>query len=176
MKYNKHHEHNKLEKRDKQDKREKRDKRKKREKKGKEENKGCGEMDKKYYKYCKSYKEKDTYWGLGIENELYLKFSKNVTASLDFVRNKHKRERYSVDYFENYKPSFVHKLFSSNSRLTKNKSFYTLPLLINSHTFTKTDINGNHKTTYTKNPERNPKFKGNTIIERLQEFDPYFSN
>jgi hypothetical protein len=116
-------------------------------------------------------KESDTeYWGLGIENESYLMFNNLVTVTKDFIINKQQRERYSVNYYNSYKPG-IYDYCIKNIEL-QNK----VPILINANSFMKTDIYNNHKTTYTKTPEPNPKFIGKTIYEFLCDEDPYFKN
>ena len=42
------------------------------------------------------------YWGIGIENESYLMFENLHEIDKDFLLKNHKRERYSVNYWENY--------------------------------------------------------------------------
>ena len=57
----------------------------------------------KHSKYKILYGMNELYWGIGIENELYLEFDQPKEISKQFFQNNHKRERYSVNYFENYK-------------------------------------------------------------------------
>jgi len=126
----------------------------------------------KHKHYLPLYKSKDTFWGIGIENETYLQFSKPKCVTRDFMLRNHKDERYSVDYFANYKPAvFVPAL---SKHLTKPK--YDLPVLMNSHSFQSTDAKNQPKTLYKKDTPPNPKFAGRTLIELLQEKDPFFKN
>ena len=54
--------------------------------------------------FYKNYKSKDTeFWGLGIENETYLMFDKKIALTKEFIQNNHKKERYSINYYSNYK-------------------------------------------------------------------------
>ena len=128
-------------------------------------------QDNKHNKYFKDYIENDLYWGLGIENELYLEFSKPLIVDSNFLKN-NKRERYSVDYFTSYNLKHIKK--SIDDIINKNNK-YVLPFLINSHSLSKCDINGNHKTLYTKLNETNPNFT-KPLIDSLIEIDPYFNN
>jgi hypothetical protein len=106
----------------------------------------------KHVKYTCMYKPNTLYWGLGIENELYLEFDKKIDITKEFFLKNHTRERYSVDYFSAYKSMI-------GFDLSKN-IIYKLPLLANSHSFTKTDSNNNSQTLYTKLCQPNPKFTG----------------
>ena len=138
----------------------------------------------KHIKYEKYYKKNSLYWGLGIENELYLEFEKKASISKDFFFKNHKRERYSVDYFSNYKQIYFYEaliMYIKNIELNhKNsnidKPLFILPLLLNSHSFLKTDINNNSKTKYSKNAEHNPEFNGKTLMEFLLNNNEYFKN
>jgi hypothetical protein len=44
---------------------------------------------------------------------------------------------------------------------------YEIPMYMNSHTLQKTDISGNHATTFERNPKPNPDFHGKTIHDLL---------
>ena len=63
---------------------------------------GNNQID-KHLKYLDKYGAGELYWGLGIENEVYLEFEKKIAITKDFFLNNHKRERYSINYFSNYK-------------------------------------------------------------------------
>ena len=128
------------------------------------------EILEKHRNYLKDYKPNDLYWGIGIENEVYLEFSKKYYFdNKDFYENSN-RERYSVDYFSSYKPN----VYKSHVNLLDLPNF--VPILLNSHSFTKTDIKNEHQLTYEKIPRLNPKFSGKTLIDYLSEIDPYFKN
>ena len=127
--------------------------------------------DSKHNKYFKDYIENDLYWGLGIENELYLEFSEPLIIDSKFLKN-NKRERYSVDYFTSYNSNYMKKTI--DNMINKNDK-YILPLLMNSHSLSKCDINGNHKTLYTKLNEPNLNFT-KPLIDSLIENDTYFNN
>ncbi len=128
----------------------------------------------KHVKYKEQYLPDEIYWGLGIENEVYLEFEKKIQISKkEFIEN-HKRERYSVDYYSNYKKKELETAFKSILKIMGNKVL-EIPLLINSHSFTKTDILNNSKTMFTKGAEPNPKFLGETLIEYISKYDSYFN-
>jgi hypothetical protein len=52
------------------------------------------------------------------------------------------REKYSINHFSNYKENVFE---NSLQKILTDKS-YSIPLLMNSHSFTKTDVNNQHKT------------------------------
>jgi len=123
----------------------------------------------KHRNFIKYYKPNDTYWGLGIENEVYLQMSKPLKVDPKFFYTKNaKRERYSVNYMTSYKPGIyeycINKMELSN----------TVPLLVNAHSFTKCDRFNEPITTYSKNPEPNIKYSGQTLYEFICEVDDYF--
>lgn len=123
----------------------------------------------KHQKYKMAYRPNDFYWGLGIEHETYLETSKLKQTSLEELKKNRVPERYSVDYYSVYNKESLDKaldgLFEADQRIL-------LPILVNSHTFQKTDINGEHKTTYERIPKPNPKFTGKTIFEWMKEQNP----
>jgi hypothetical protein len=125
----------------------------------------------KHKRYKKAYGKNELYWGLGIECESYfeMEIPKQVTA--DFLATHHKRERYSVDYFTSYKEDIVNKAFSTFQGKSESVQ---LPILLNSHIFTKTDTTLQHKTLYEKNAPSNPKFSGKTIFDLMKEEEPVF--
>jgi hypothetical protein len=123
----------------------------------------------KHCKYKSHYGQNEVYWGLGIEEESYLQFSKLINVAAPIVRSAHKPERYSVNYFSSYKPDTVKNL---DQMFTDISGFYPLPFLFNAHSFTRMDIHGKHKTTYEKVPKANPAFLGRTFFQELQNFSP----
>lgn len=114
----------------------------------------------KHNKYQNKYIPNSFYWGLGIENEFYLQFD-NIQFDKNKFLNNHKEERYSLNYFANYKPEIIKDIFP---KLSYNNQ---LPLLVNSHSFTKTDLNNQPKNIYSKNNEPNPNFIGETLWEMI---------
>ena len=123
----------------------------------------------KHDRYKFMYKPNEVYWGLGIENETYLELEGGITKSAEFLKKNHKRERYSVDYWTTYKPDSLMAALKSYC-MTPTIS---LPLLINSHTFMKTDMRGEPKSLYRHEYTPNPKFSGMTLFENLQEINSY---
>lgn len=127
----------------------------------------------KHYKYKDKYKPNTLYWGLGIENEVYLEFDKKISVTKNFFQHNHKRERYSVDYFSNYKKENITKAFKIY--LSKeNDDLIDLPLLLNAHSFTNTDQYNQPITLYTKVRKFNSKFAGEFLIDSLKKHNPYF--
>ena len=126
----------------------------------------------KHIKYKEQYKKNELYWGLGIENELYLEFENKLCINKNKLLKNHQRERYSINYYGNYKSEFLNSALKSFVKSINNTLY--IPLLINSHSFTKTDKNNNSQKLYTKNSIINPDFNGKTLIEELQESNEYF--
>lgn len=127
----------------------------------------------KHKRYKSQYKPNDLFWGIGIEIETYLQFKNGANTKIKDIYDNHKRERYSVNYFstlnENYKNAL--KLLMPDSNPT-----YTIPIYMNSHSFQRTDLSGNHETTYEKVPQPNPKFKGKVLHDILCEINPAVFN
>jgi len=123
----------------------------------------------KHLKYKKVYKPNDFYWGLGVEHETYLETSKLKQVTLKELKENRGVERYSVNYYNIYTNDLLNSaidgLFDTDQKIL-------LPILLNSHTFQKTDINGEHQTTYERIPKSNPKFSGKTIFEWMKEQNP----
>jgi len=115
----------------------------------------------KHLKYKEFYGKNELYWGIGLENELYLEFDKKYQVDKNFFLNNHKRERYSVDYYKNYIEEYVNCGFLYVSFTHTGE----LPVLMNSHSLTKTDRFNQSKTLYTKLCEPNPKYCGETLWE-----------
>jgi hypothetical protein len=118
----------------------------------------------KHKKYKTLYKPNEVYWGMGIENEIYLEMDNGVYVTPTVFMNNHKRERYSVDYNQNYKKDVIKPYLNM---MIKNNDLIKIPLLMNAHSFTNTDVNNEPRKKYTKLNEPNPKFKGTTLIEDI---------
>ncbi len=128
----------------------------------------------KHNKYGNQYKPYSVFWGLGIEQEVYLEFeNKQYISEHEFLHN-HKKERYSVDYYSNYDLDILTEAFGEILRLSGSK-ILEIPLMLNSHSFTKTDRYGEHETIYSTKREPNKKFSGKTLIKYLEEQDKYFN-
>jgi len=129
----------------------------------------------KHKKYHQYYKPNDTFWGLGVEHETYLETSKLKQVTLIELKEANKRERYSVDYLTVYNKEQLHQALDglySEKALPQQKHPIRIPILMNAHSFQKTDIQGEHKTTYERIPKPNPKFNGKTIYEWMIEQNP----
>jgi len=103
------------------------------------------------------------YWGIGIENESYLMFENLHEIDKNFLLKNHKRERYSVNYWENYNIEKINKTLES----LPDKVY--LPIYLNGYLFQRTDYYGEPIKKYTKLAEPNPKFSGKTIDEYLKD-------
>ena len=118
----------------------------------------------KYYDFYKNNKTNDSeYWGLGIENESYLMFEKLVSEKKQFFINNRKKERYSVDYWLNFRTDKL------DETLKKLPNTIELPIYLNGYLFQKTDLYGEPIRKYTKLCEPNQLFNGQTIDEYLKE-------
>ena len=126
-------------------------------------------VDEKHMKYMSSYSPTTAlFWGIGIENETYLMRTKLRDAAA-FRRLRQKRERYSVDYFQNFKAEPLQK---SIAELATLESF-TYPIYINSHTFQRTDHRGEHQTLYDGAGTPNPAFTESLHDMLLREIPFY---
>lgn len=119
-------------------------------------------------RYKSMYKPNELYWGLGIEEETYLQFTKPIYVAAPIIRTAHAAERYSVKYYTTYKPTYKEAFAAL---FTDASGFYPLPYFFNAHSFMRMDTSGNHMTTYEKVPKPNPKFNGKTFFQKLEEFN-----
>ena len=123
----------------------------------------------KHKKYKCHYKPNEIFFGFGIESEYYLEFEKEYEFDyLKFIQN-HNKERYSVDYYSNYKSDTTP--FFNNVRYTGK-----LPLLFNAHSMTFTDQYNQSKTKYTKINEPNELFNGETLWDFCKKNNEYLLN
>lgn len=113
------------------------------------------------------YKQNELFWGLGIEEETYLQFTKPIYVASPILTTCHAAERYSVKYYSTFYPRY-----KDDFKKYFTEDFYPLPYFVNSHAFTKMDTSGNHLTTYEKMPKANPKFNGKTFFQMLEEYRP----
>ena len=123
----------------------------------------------KHKKYKSKYGQNELFWGLGIEEETYLQFTKPIFVASPIIRRCHAEERYSVNYYASFKPGHEKafgKVFPDASGCV------AMPLFVNSHRLSKLNTDGVHDTTYEKVPRPNPAFKGKTFFAELQEFYP----
>jgi alanine dehydrogenase len=129
-------------------------------------------VDDKHMKYMDSYCDASNttlFWGLGIENETYLMQSTLLPAT-QFRKLIPKRERYSVNYFNNFKP----EPFSSTLNTLRSLDSLTYPIYINSHTFKSTDLHLQHRTFYDEEVRPNPAFT-ESIHDILLKENTYYN-
>lgn len=128
-------------------------------------------IDDKHIKYMSQYEKNDEtiFWGIGLENESYFMIRHLKLPQASFRSLKQKSERYSVDYFTNFKLVPFVQAIQKAQQLEK----LTYPVYINSHTFQKTDVNQQHRTFYDKNSTPNPKFT-ESIHDRLLRESSYY--
>lgn len=110
------------------------------------------------------------FWGMGIENESYLMF-KTMLGLEFFKKLQRKRERYSVDYYKNFKKEELDRLFET----LYTCSHLTYPIYLNSHTFQSTDPFMEHRTLYDTQSTPNPLFK-ESIHDILMQESPYYKD
>jgi hypothetical protein len=129
--------------------------------------KECQEKHNKYNEFYNN--NKDTiYWGLGIENESYLMFKKPLNTTKEMMLRNHKPERYSVNYYRSYNNDILYRT------LLNLPDDMMLPIYINGYLFQNADINGEHKTTYSKENYINKKFSNITIHEHMMNTSPIY--
>jgi hypothetical protein len=127
----------------------------------------------KHMKYKNAYKPNDIYWGIGVEHETYIETSKLKKITLQELKEKCVKERYSVDYYTVYNKESLDQALDD---IFDNNTPILIPILVNSHSFIKTDIHGEHQTTYERIPKPNPKFSGQTLFDWIKYQNPtYFS-
>lgn len=131
------------------------------------------EVLEKHKRYLEHHVPGEVFWGLGIENETYIELYDGRDVTAEFLLNQ-KRERYSVNYWTQYKEGAVAKVLAEwIPKLPQGPHTpLRIPLLVNGHSFTKCDPWGEHTTTYTANPAPNRKFAGRTLLEVLEAHDP----
>lgn len=127
-------------------------------------------MLEKHKKYKNMYGEAEVFWGVGIEEETYFQFTKPIHVAAPILRSCHAAERYSVSYYLSYKTGRVEDAFTAT--FPDASACIPLPFFVNSHSFQKVDLSGNHETLYTKGKEANPQFSGKSMFKELQEFSP----
>jgi hypothetical protein len=129
-------------------------------------------IDDKHSKYFGIYKPNEIYFGLGIENETYLMFDKPVVWKGSTIVKNQKRERYSVNYYDNFKEESIKKFMN----MIEKNELYEIPLFLNTHTLVKCDKNNEHRTRYTIKCEPNTKFNGQTIDEMIRQSSKYLAD
>lgn len=119
----------------------------------------------------KEHPKRNTYWGIGLENETYLKFEESLVVSGEFVQDNIGCERYSIDYRKCYKSGALTPVLEAGFDRTKT---YRVSRMINSHSLEKLDVNYQHKTIAGTDPlEDNPEYLGKSVLETFLENQPY---
>jgi hypothetical protein len=118
----------------------------------------------KHLKYRKNHHANDFFWGLGFEHETYLQATKTLYVSHVDVWNNRRPERYSVSYYNSYKSNALEQ---GMALYFKDVSSIEIPILINSHALSKTDVFNQAQTLYQKNTPPNTNFCGETYHEYL---------
>ena len=112
---------------------------------------------------------KELFWGLGIENESYLML--DTYGDIEkFRKLKLKRERYSVDYYNNFDLLKIKEIFIKLYDCDRLR----YPIYINSHSFQRTDVNLEHQTYYDNKSTPNIKFK-ETIHNLLMKNSKWYA-
>jgi hypothetical protein len=88
----------------------------------------------------------------------------------EFVKN-HKSERYSVDYFSNYKNKYLDQAIHI---ISKDVESIELPILLKAQSFSKTDVYNQSETLYKRGCPPNPRYSGKPLLDILMERNPYF--
>jgi hypothetical protein len=128
------------------------------------------EKHNKYLEFYANSKNQDTeYWGLGIENESYLMFEELSTVDKNFLQTRHGPERYSVNYWNNYKPLTLH------GALSKLSAYIRIPTYVNSYMFRNADLLGEHRTIMGSKTRGNPRYSDETIDAFLRRISPTYS-
>ena len=124
-------------------------------------------------RYINQYNKNDNlFWGIGLENETYLQGETKKFPG-DIIISMLGRERYSVDYRQNYNMNDLKKIMSET--YCSNKK-YNISQMINSHSLNKIDRYCEHSTIYEKEPKENTKFSGKTVMEEWFEYDIEIKN
>jgi hypothetical protein len=77
-------------------------------------------------------------------------------------------ERYSVDYFRNYRPEVLPGALAA-VLADGSGGGLVVPVLVNGHSFTHCDVFGEHQTTYERMPKPNPRYSGKRMWDWICE-------
>jgi hypothetical protein len=125
----------------------------------------------KYKHYQDVYQPNDMYWGLGVEHETYLETNKLKQVSHKELKEHRQPERYSIHYYDVYDTELLEKTFEDLFP-SESASKILLPILCNSHSFVKTDRNGEHPMTADRIPKPNPKCQELILFEWMKLENP----
>jgi hypothetical protein len=114
----------------------------------------------KHLKYRDKYGAGETYWGFGVEHETYLESAVFLDVLRTDLKAYRRPERYSVSYYKSYKEDALEAAIDRLPPIVP-----LVPILLNSHSMTYTDISMNHRTTYESRPQQNPRYCGQSLHE-----------
>ena len=124
----------------------------------------------KHERYQHAYRRFGFYWGLGIEHETYI--MTNHSKKIKTFENQMKPERYCVNYYSSYKLEPLKAALSS----IVDSSGLSVPILMNGHSMTHCDINGEHATTYERVPKPNPKYAGRPLFDWICTYSAWMQD
>ena len=134
------------------------------------QNKLSYEKHNKYIEFFNNNNNDDyEYWGIGIENETYIMFDIMTHVNRQFLLENQKREKYSINYFINYKLDE----FNNNIKKIKQNKNIEIPIYINSYLFQNMDLYGESKLIKEK---INPNFSGTTIDQYIKQKNNKINN
>jgi len=130
----------------------------------------------KHERYGGAYRRLDWYWGLGVEHETYIATSQRRTVRT--FEGTLRPERYSVSYYAAYRPEALNGaladvLAAAATTDSSGGGTLSVPVLMNSHSWTHCDVMGEHRTTYERQPKPNPKYAGKTLYEWACEYSAW---
>lgn len=125
----------------------------------------------KHIKYREKYRAGEVFWGFGVEHETYLESAVFQSVSRADLKLQRRPERYSIAYYKNYKVDELNAAFD-----TLPVTVDLVPVLLNSHTLTYTDISMNHQTTYEQVSHPNPRFLGHTVHDDFMVASSWYRN
>jgi hypothetical protein len=96
-------------------------------------------------------------------------FEDLATVDRKFIQTKHVPERYSVDYWKNYKPLIL------DNALTKLSAELRIPTYVNSYMFKNADLLGEHRTLHGYKTKVNKRYSDESIDEFLKRTSPTYS-
>jgi len=130
-------------------------------------------IDDKHMKYMDIFsknKEPSIFWAIGIENESYFMLDRLLPSSA-FCALKPKRERYSVNYYKNFKQVPLDATLNT----LRSSTGLTYPVYLNSHSFQAVDKKLQHRTFYDTQSTPNPAFTESVHDALLRECPFYQS-
>jgi hypothetical protein len=96
-------------------------------------------------------------------------FEELSTVDRIFLQTKQAPERYSVNYWKNYKPLTLH------CALNKLSAQVRIPTYVNSYMFRNADLLGEHRTLHGYKTKPNPRYSDESIDEYLKRVSPDYT-